>query len=272
MRFPTEIEGPVAIVGDLHGQTEKLVSLLSALEKLPEWKRRWLVFIGDLVDRGADSRGGLDLVLELMGKHRRVAVVCGNHDLAMAGAMGLIPAPPHTEWGKRWVEHYDSETTFASYGVEHGNLARLQERVPMGHAELLAGLPWIVEHPELIFVHAGLDTTHPTEMQLQILRQRDYSLQRPVWLCSKELASEAVPRDCKRTVVSGHVRVPQVQMGPRRILVDTSGGTDGPLSCLLMPERQVLSAGGSAVQTGEREADVPEGTRKRWFEFWKRAA
>ncbi len=254
IKLAARIDGPVAVIGDVHGQVDKLIAVLEALRARPDFDRRWLVFIGDLVDRGPDPKGAMEIVADLLLEHRRTTVVAGNHDLAMAAALGLVPTPDYSDWGSRWIRHYDSETTFASYGASVGDLQDLRARMPDRHAELLAAMPWCVEHPHLLFVHAGLDPSAPFEMQLRILRARDFTLNRPTWLCSKTLVDADPPADCPVTVVSGHVRVPQVIIRKRRILVDTTGGIDGDLSCLLLPERELISSGRAAAVLQERPA------------------
>ena len=84
MLLPTRINGPLAIVGDVHGQLDLFDRLLERLRRRTDWQQRWIVLIGDLVDRGPDSRGVIERVLELIASHGRTTAVCGNHDLAMA--------------------------------------------------------------------------------------------------------------------------------------------------------------------------------------------
>lgn len=259
--YPTRIRGPVAVIGDVHGQTEKFVALLEKLQTLPDYDDRWLVFLGDFVDRGPDPRGTMELLADLRIEHPRTTAVCGNHELAMATAFGWVPSPTFSPAGEHWLDVYDSETTFESYGAEPENLDDLEARMPPLHQELIATLPWVVEHPEYLFVHAGLDSNLPTDMQLRVLRQRDFTLHRPKWLCSQTLAARgAAPADCRQTIVSGHVRVPRVDFGDRRIRVDTTGGADGDLSCVLLPERRVISSGDEPVQTASRGG----------WKFWSR--
>ncbi len=247
----TRIRGPVAVVGDVHGQTEKLDAVLDKLRALPDFHDRWIVFIGDLVDRGPDPRGALDAFLDLRDEHPRATMVCGNHELAMATALGLVPAGAYSAVGQDWLDVYDSETTFESYGVEPGDVGTLAERLPSEHAELIAGLPWCVEHPDYLFVHAGVDPNLSIELQLRVLRQRDFTLNRPKWLCSQTLAqSGTVPGDCRATVVSGHVCVPRVVLQDRRIRLDTTGGLDGDLSCVLLPEKKVITSGEAPAAAG----------------------
>jgi serine/threonine protein phosphatase 1 len=83
-------------------------------------------------------------------------------------------------------------------------------------------------------------------------------LNRPQWLCSKSLAAAEVPADCPYTVVSGHGSVPAVQFGHKRILADTTGGTGGELSCLLLPEKKVLCSGAETALAEDRA----------WWKIW----
>ena len=256
LKLATKIDGPLAVIGDVHGQVDKLQSALERLRMLPDYERRWIVFVGDFVDRGPDPRSALDVVTDLLVEHPRTTAIAGNHDLAMAAALGWVPTP---EYSNRWLDHYDAQSTFESYGVDFGDLPGLADRVPAVHREFLAGLPWCVEHPRFLFVHAGLDGNTPLEVQMRILRQRDFTLNRPQWLCSKSIVDSDGPPDCRATIVSGHVYVPEVQIRPRRILVDTTGGAMGDLSCLLLPEKKVVVSGGDAMAVGED---------KSWWKLW----
>lgn len=76
-------EGPLDVVGDVHGELDALLSLLEALGYdragvHPEG--RSLAFVGDLCDRGPDSPGVIDLVRELVRTGRATCVI-GNHEL-----------------------------------------------------------------------------------------------------------------------------------------------------------------------------------------------
>lgn len=272
---PTQIDGPVAVIGDVHGQLDKLQVILERLQRTPGFEHRWIVFIGDLVDRGPNPRGATDMVLSLMQSHRLVATVCGNHELAMCGALHLFPPPEYAEWDKRWIEHYDSHTTFASYGAEYGDMPALLEAMPESHREFYRNLPWCIEHPQYLFVHAGLESHQPYDMQVGILHARDYSLTRPPWLCSKSLVTSNVPADSPVTIVSGHVCVPEVTFGDRRLLVDTTGGFEGELSCVLLPENIVITSGDESLSPPPSH-QAPGATsgpqwpveEKPWWKIW----
>ena len=165
----TRIDGPLTVVGNVHGQADALHDLLSRLRRRPDFHSRWLMFLGDFVDRGPDPRGVLDGVLAIREEHPLVTSVCGNHDFALAAALGLVPTPARCNWRDRWLAFYDSAPTFASYGVPAGDLTGLQEAMPAGHRRFLADLPWVVEHPSYLLVHAGLLPDVPFAEQLYAL-------------------------------------------------------------------------------------------------------
>lgn len=280
MNFTTEITGPVAVIGDLHGQVDKLGIVLDAIQDAPNFDQRWVVFAGDFVDRGPETRACLDMVLDFFDYHPRTTAVAGNHDYAMAASLGLMPVPEYSDWSGRWLDHYSSEATFASYGVPFGDLEGLKAAVPQAHQDFLANLPWVVEHPHYVIVHAGLEQYSPFEMQMKVLRQKDYSLNRPQWLCEKKFAEEEIPMDCSKTVISGHVWVPKVVFRRKRILCDTTGGVEGNLSAVLLPEMEVLHSGmkpGAVAMMPHQSAHYPAhhpprrqpaSAPKQWWKFW----
>ena len=187
----------------------------------------------------------------------------------MAAALKVIATPDYSDWDKRWLDHYGSQQTFASYGVEFGELDQLRDKLPEEHQQFLAELPWCVEHDDFFFVHAGLDPHAPFNVQRSILRQRDFTLNRPSWLCSKTLPFAETPQDCPFTIVSGHVPVAEVKFGHRKILIDTTGGVEGDLSCVLLPEGRVITSGSGPSRAPARRPVAPPVKEKTgWLGLW----
>lgn len=76
-------DGPVDVVGDVHGEIEALNKLMGRLDYRPDGTHpggRRLVFVGDLTDRGPDSPAVVDLVRRLVDRGLAQCVL-GNHDL-----------------------------------------------------------------------------------------------------------------------------------------------------------------------------------------------
>ncbi len=265
----SRIDGPVAVIGDVHGQTGKLKQIIGKLAQLPDIQKRWIVFIGDLVDRGPDSAGAVRIFFEIKAQHDRVTWLCGNHELTMMGALGLLPAPSYIDFAGRWIQSYSSEPTFASYGVPYGDLEALKKAIPEEHKRVMADLPWCIEHPDFLFVHAGMDRNLPFDTQLRILRQRDYTLSNPPWLYSKDFIVAGAPMDAPVPLVVGHVPVPQVRFDNGMINVDTGAGADGELSCLLLPEGEVLQSESFRPSSGfPMQTPPPRRPAPPWWKLW----
>ncbi|PRP81750.1 hypothetical protein PROFUN_10850 [Planoprotostelium fungivorum] len=263
--YSVMIDGGVIAVGDVHGQTKKLKSLWRQLCKLSDFDEYTVVFLGDYVDRGPDSKGSLDFLLELQETRPKTYFLCGNHDLAFAAFLGLLVAPRNRSFLETWGEAktkgalysgpghedmhlmgrrwggmgYNSNTTFTSYGVEVGDREALIKAVPESHQKFIKSLPWVIEHPDYLFIHAGLEeNTHMSE-QLRLLRQRD--VMRPVpWLISKK--PMVGPPDLTKIVVTGHVHVQDVVITAKKIQVDTTGGRVGQMSAIVLPSCKVIKS------------------------------
>ena len=88
-RLAARIDGPVAVIGDVHGQVDQLLTVLDKLRRTRDFERRWIVFIGDLVDRGPDSKGVLDIVCDPPVQSVRELIGVVNRLAAAADARGL---------------------------------------------------------------------------------------------------------------------------------------------------------------------------------------
>lgn len=242
--------GPVTFIGDVHGWSDRLESILTAESDGP------YVFMGDLVDRGPDVRAVVVRVRELC-RAGRAACILGNHEYALVKAVGCpelgIAADPQA-WDS-WILSHGAEPTFDAYAVAEDHPEDL--RRAMGQdLVFLAGLPWVLEGAlpagdarRWVAVHAGLHPTLPYAAQVASLRDaagwwaQPFALHLPLY--HKGLV-EQVPRDLPAEVVlvSGHTPQPHVLARPQRIVCDTSGGRPGqPLSAVRWPQRRVLRSG-----------------------------
>jgi serine/threonine protein phosphatase 1 len=198
-------------------------------------KSRWVVFLGDYVDAGPDTAGTIELLLAWASLHAQTTFLCGNHDLNLAKALGLVESPHQAYYLSRVPTR--NALTLTSYGAR--GAAELAEKIPAAHKEFLVNLPWAVEHPDYLFVHAGLDPGEPFQEQLEQLKARDTTAFKPKWLHDTDLAW-SVPQDTEKAVVSGHTILRQPVVTERRILLDTGAGCGGSLTVILLPERVLL--------------------------------
>ncbi len=136
-------EGPLDIIGDIHGERTALESLLRKLgydERGRHREGRKLVFVGDLIDRGPDSPGVLRTVIPLVESGNAQCVV-GNHELN-----ALRDDAEQYRSGEGWWYGRD-EPDYDSVVVERQE----KERV---FAPFLRRLPAAVERANLRVVHA----------------------------------------------------------------------------------------------------------------------
>jgi hypothetical protein len=104
-------DGPIDIVGDIHGEIEALLSLMCHLGYAADGTHpdeRRLVFVGDLTDREPDSPAVVDLVESLFDAGRAQCVL-GNHDLNIL--LGERKHDNHWFFGEPWSLDSSHEPT-----------------------------------------------------------------------------------------------------------------------------------------------------------------
>lgn len=136
-------DGPLDIVGDVHGEIDALRALLGHLgyDELGRHPQgRHIVFLGDLTDRGPDSPGVVALVRKLVDDGRAQCVL-GNHDLNL-----LLN---HSKAENLWFYHED----FLHAGsVVPQQLADKRTRDEV--VALFSCLPLALERRDLRVIHA----------------------------------------------------------------------------------------------------------------------
>lgn len=148
-------------IGDIHGQLTMLVGLLKQLRALPLQAEDTLLFLGDYVDRGENSRGVIDLLIALREEHPNCIFLRGNHEQMMLDACTGPPSQPsevpnyviHSDQTNHWLQNGGIETLL-SYQVV--NYMQWRSCVPDSHWEFLRSTEMEFETPCYHFVHAGL--------------------------------------------------------------------------------------------------------------------
>ena len=162
-------------VGDIHGCAAALAALLEAIKPA---KEETLVFLGDYVDRGPDSRGVIEQVLALESQCRVVPLL-GNHEIMLLDALN------NGAEGAGWLQYGGAET-LASYEWEIGN-------IPSSHLDFLKRLRRYHETPTHFFVHANYIADIP------LAEQPDYVL---YW--EHLFASLPARHESGKTAIVGH--------------------------------------------------------------------
>ncbi len=220
-------------IGDVHGRSDLLEQLLDRLEAHLAARpvpRPILIFLGDYIDRGPDSRRVIDQLIRLKQRHE-VVYLRGNHERCL---MEFLRNPSILATWLRWGGLY----TLRSYGLEPKNyldsgeqegLARSLELIlrASGHFDFFDRLETSFTFGDFFFVHAGVRPGLPLDRQSEtdLLEIRD------VFLSSGS--------DFGKIVVHGHTPVPEPDIRANRINIDTGAFATGRLTCLVI-ERDVI--------------------------------
>ncbi len=140
-------EGPIDIIGDVHGEVAVLRELLDQLgysERGAHPQGRRLVFIGDLVDRGPDSPAVIEWVREAV-EQGFAQCLLGNHELML-----LLQ---ESKEGCRWYADPAHPETQPGGKFAHSKPA--PEALKPVWREFVAGLPVALERADLRLVHAA---------------------------------------------------------------------------------------------------------------------
>jgi serine/threonine protein phosphatase 1 len=216
-------------VGDVHGRLDALEPLLEAIEAdLAASRPRepaLLVFLGDYVDRGAESKGVVDRVLALRDHPGfELRTLKGNHEEAL---LQFLKDPP---FGAQWMEH-GGGPTLVSYGVQPPKTRtdndawvtasqELAQTIPPRHLDFYQTLELMVEAGDYAFVHAGVRPGVPLAHQAE----RDL-----LWI-RQEFIQETGPHP--KVIVHGHTPNEEAQLTRWRLGVDTGCYATGLLTAV----------------------------------------
>lgn len=230
----TEVRTPVMpgclayAVGDIHGRSDLLDRLLQQITDdatQSHHRRRILLFLGDYIDRGSDSRAVIERLCTGLPSGFEAYFLKGNHEALM---LGYLDRPGELEI---WLCN-GGEATLSSYGVattrgpcagsEAAAACRdaLLSHMPSDHLDFLNALALSVTLGDYFFVHAGVRPGIPLD------RQQDHDL---IWIRDEFLSSS---QDFGKVIVHGHTPVREPEVHPNRINVDTGAWMTGRLTAL----------------------------------------
>lgn len=225
-------------IGDIHGQLALLQAahgLIAADRAATGDDTAPVVHVGDLVDRGPDSRGVVEFLRAGIAAGAPWVVLLGNHDRMLlrwlddpsAGDPGLSPA-------YSWLHpRIGGGATLASYGVRApadrpvaAVHAEALTAVPESHRAFLAALPRWYRRGAALFVHAGIRPGFAPEAQ----DETDL-----LWIRGAFLDD---PRDHGALVVHGHTAVDAPDLRANRLNIDTGAAYGGPLTAVVLEGRE----------------------------------
>jgi serine/threonine protein phosphatase 1 len=218
-------------IGDIHGRLDLLESLLELIE-LDQKKRReapvLLIFLGDYIDRGPDSKGVVDRIIQGFAPPYSVITLKGNHEKLLLSFLG----DPST--GANWLRN-GGEAALTSYGADFEappgafwddedalkEAAELfRAALPENHLRFYEELKLSWRAGDYFFAHAGV---RPDE---RLDRQTEDDL---LWIRNEFLNSKD---DFGAVVVHGHTPARFPQNLPNRIGVDTFAVRSGMLTAV----------------------------------------
>ena len=226
-------------IGDIHGHADKLRAAHDRILR-DGGAGAPVVHVGDLIDRGPDSRGVIEFLMEGQASGLLWVALKGNHDRQLPQFL----RDPH--WvdpcaadPRDWVSRESgAETTLASYGVADARTRPLPEvhaealaRIPADHARWLDGLPAWHLTARALFVHAGI------RPGIDLLAQSQNDM---LWI-RRPFHDDR--RDHGVLVVHGHTPVRQPTHYGNRVNIDSGASQGGPLSVVRLDDQGVWLIG-----------------------------
>jgi len=152
------------VITDIHGCASTFKKLVK--EKIKLSKNDELFLLGDYIDRGPDSKGVLDFIIELQRDNYRVKCLRGNHEEFLLYALRDEREFYH------WKTRNGGATTLRSFGV-----STVQD-IPVQYINFIQQLPYYFETEEYLMVHAGFnfEVDDPFEDKQAMLMIRNFKI------------------------------------------------------------------------------------------------
>lgn len=234
----------VYAIGDIHGRADLFGDLLERIsvdDAARGAAETSIVLLGDLVDRGPDSRGVVERAMRLRDEFPRVRWLIGNHEEVFLTALG--GDPQHV----RYFVRIGGAPTIHSYGLagqayDNATFEEVAERlpalVPADHVSFLAAGEDMIVIGDYLFVHAGIKPG---------IALNDQKVPDLRWIRADFLDDA---RHHGKMVVHGHTIVEEVEEYPNRIAIDTGAYASGRLTALGLEgaERWTLQTDGEPAR------------------------
>lgn len=220
-------------IGDVHGRLDLLKPLVEAImgdAAAAPVERKVVIFLGDYVDRGPESRGVIRYLVDLP-RDRGIEwrFLKGNHEEAMLDFLADPAA------GARWCE-YGGDAALRSYGLRPPTLkhkveawarvaADLDHALDARERDFLETLELSITIGDYFFAHAGARPGQPLDQQ---------SAHDLMWIRNSFLHSDV---EFDKVVVHGHTPTREVHVDRRRIGADTKAYDSGVLSAVRLAGR-----------------------------------
>lgn len=230
-------------IGDIHGHRKKLEKLIDQVQPTHADQ---VVFLGDYIDRGPDSRGVVDYLIQFSEQFPQTVFLRGNHEQLMLDALASTDTDRLPSWKR--LSEFDPQGWNREIGTQRGDLQAWQQNgawetlasygaeepgtifwdlIPQGHIEFLARTKHCHHQEGYLFIHAGANELLPLDGQLATLLWNVYS-----------------PPGVKESHVVGHTPCPDCEphFEPGRYNLDTGAGWGHQLTACNVLTREYWQA------------------------------
>jgi serine/threonine protein phosphatase 1 len=238
-------------IGDIHGHLGLLQAAHDLIARdMAQHGAGPVIHLGDLVDRGPDSRGVLDFLMAGIAGGQDWTVLKGNHDRMF---WRFLRDPMEPEPGLRadlgWLHpKLGGPDTLASYGVANAAdrpvakvHADARALVPQAHLDFIAARPTLHRAGDCAFVHAGI------RPGITLAQQTETDL---IWI-REPFLSEATSHG--PLIVHGHTAIDAATHYGNRLNLDSGAAYGGPLSAVVIEGRE------AALLTAQGRRRLPGG-------------
>ncbi|PCI88203.1 MAG: hypothetical protein COB24_03680 [Hyphomicrobiales bacterium] len=212
----------VFAIGDIHGRLDLLEKQIQKIRhKTIEFKNKYafhLVFLGDYIDRGPQSRQVIETLMSLKIDNCTIHYLMGNHEDILVKFL----SNPH-KYYKIWMA-IGGIATLSSFGInslDDVQLVKQQllEKMGMKMIGFLSNLEISYINGDYFFCHAVPDNDKPLNLQSEntLLNNRKVNVS-----------------EYEKIVVHGHVSRDKVEFIGSRINIDTGAYATEKLTCLLV--------------------------------------
>ena len=218
-------------IGDIHGCLSQLTTLHKKILTHDKFdvKNDLLIYLGDYIDRGNNTKGVIDQILKLKNNKIKTINLMGNHDEFMIDFLFNKKNDI-----KNWL-NFGVDQTFRSYDIEIVEFIKdgfeddvidklrneLLEKMNTTHINFFKNLEVTHSTEKYLFVHAGIDP----QKKLSEQTKKDYLWSRSSDFFHKDFKAE-------KKIIHGHTPEKVVINHPYRINIDTGCYFSGKLTCV----------------------------------------
>ena len=222
-------------IGDIHGCLIELTILHKKILSHDKFdvKNDLIIYLGDYIDRGKNSKGVIDQILKLKDEKIKNINLMGNHEEFMVNF--LFNKSNNI---KQWL-NFGLDQTLRSYDIELVDFIKngfeddiidnlrneLLNKMSEVHINFFKNLDLSYSSEKYLFVHAGIDPSKTLE---------DQSKKDLLWSRSKEFFKKSFK--AKKIIVHGHTPELELISYPHRINIDMGCYFSGKLSSVCLSD------------------------------------